>query len=437
MKSLKWQLLVWLSGLMTVVGILAGIASYTLGRSEANDFLDEQLRQIAFSVGQGQNGEPALRPHREEAEDRFVMQVWDSSGRLVHWSQPNFGMPRQRSSGFSDQRWKGRDWRVYTLVEPGRTVQISQAEVVRVEMAGDSAFRALAPVAVLIPLSWLLIGWTVARLLKPLQRVAAEAARRNAANGTPLPTDHIPQEILPLVDEVNGLLARLHDALESQRQFVSNAAHELRTPLTALKLQLENLRHCKGEAVRKERIDELEQGIRRASTLVAQLLKLARYEAAPPASDRQRLDLYELLKSCIADQIPLAQQMGVDIGMIWIDHASLLGNEAELRILFGNLLSNAISYTPSGGTVDVSIKADGGDSAVEIVDSGPGIPEEVMPRVFERFFRAADPAIEGSGLGLAIARTIAERHGLILTLANRSDRSGLIACIRISGREGG
>lgn len=433
MTSLKKQLLLWLSAMMTAVGLLAAAASYVLAKAEANDFLDYQLRQIAYNVGTGGSikGRPESGETHDDSEEDYVVQVWDAGGKPVRSTRPGFDLPRHAGAGFSAPLMNGERWRTFTLPSSTHTVQVSQSDEVRLEIAADAAMRALIPVAALIPLSWLLIGFGVARLLRPLERVTTEAARRDESARQPLPLEGVPREIAPLVEAVNGLLARLHRALESQRQFVSNAAHELRTPLTALQLQAENLRDAKEDS--EARIGELQKGIRRASVLVDQLLKLARYEAAqenPPP--QQSVELSALLKSCIADLIPLAEKRQIDLGIVRSDAGSIAGNENDLRILFGNLLNNSIRYTPEGGTVDVAVTASPSDIMVEISDTGPGVPDVLLPRVYERFFRVADSHAEGSGLGLSIAKAIADRHGLQLTLVNRTDRSGLIA--RITGR---
>jgi signal transduction histidine kinase len=101
----------------------------------------------------------------------------------------------------------------------------------------------------------------------------------------------------------------------------------------------------------------------------------------------------------------------------------------EIRVLLDNLIDNAIRYTPAGGTVDVILRDDAVGPILQVRDTGPGIPEASLPRVFERFFRASSAEIEGSGLGLAIAKAAADRNKVTLTLANRADRSGLCATL--------
>ena len=109
--------------------------------------------------------------------------------------------------------------------------------------------------------------------------------------------------------------------------------------------------------------------------------------------------------------------------------AALRCAAGDLRSLLDNLIENALRYTPEGGVVDVRLLHERGRIAVEVVDTGPGIPQELLPRVFDRFFRVPGNGSTGSGLGLAIAQAAAQRCGLVLTLRNRDDRSGLVARI--------
>ena len=131
--------------------------------------------------------------------------------------------------------------------------------------------------------------------------------------------------------------------------------------------------------------------------------------------------------------IGLADQRNIDLGFVGADSGStpitMHCASGDLRSLLDNLIENALRYTPEGGVVDVRLLQEQGRVAVEVVDTGPGIPQELLPRVFARFFRVPGNGANGSGLGLAIAKASAQRAGLLLTLRNREDRSGLIARI--------
>ncbi len=428
MKSLKKQLIVWLLGLLTMVGLITGGFSYWLAQKDVSSLLDHQLRLVGESIDDGSRlpamqNKYAVETDNERKSD-FVIQVWHS--KTMQASHPDFELPAAGATGYSDLELHGQKWRAYTIVYPDRTVQVSQSDQVRRDIATDSALRALFPIAVLLPLTWVLVVIGVNRIMQPLARVSEAAMQRDAESLAPLPTDHVPAEVAPLISEINGLLARIRETLESQRHFMLDAAHELRTPLTALQLQIENLSQSRSQNDMDDRIAELKSGIKRASHLVGQLLKMARYESEK-ITVRAGVDLAELVKDCIGDFIPIAERRGIDLGMTHCEPASIWANSEDLRILFHNLIDNAIRYMPGKGQVDVSVNVSGTKAVVRILDSGPGIAEALLPRVFDRFFRVAPHETEGSGVGLAIVKAIAARESATVSLSNRRDRSGLAA----------
>ncbi len=435
MRSLKNQLIVWLIVLLAAVGLLAGGISYFIARNAANEFLDHQLILIADSVHTGSQLRSMqakfLADSIADQENGFVIQVWNEeepirSKEPVRSSRPNFDLPRIYITGYSDAVLRGEKWRVYTLIYPDRTVQVSQSDNVRRDIATNAALTALLPIVGLLPLSWILVVIGVSRILKPLSDVTDAVTKRDASSLTPLPSEGIPIEVLPLISEMNGLLCRIRETIESQRHFVMDAAHELRTPLTALQLQIENLSHSRSQNDLDTRVGELRSGMHRATHLVEQLLKMARY-GAESQSVRVKVNLGDIVKTCIADFIPIAEKRRIDLGMTRDETAFIWANADELRILFDNLLDNAIRYTPESGQIDVSVVVAEDKAIVSVVDNGPGIPEPLLPRVFDRFFRAGNSDSEGSGIGLAIVSAIANRESAEVKLSNRPDRTGLIA----------
>jgi two-component system OmpR family sensor kinase len=228
---------------------------------------------------------------------------------------------------------------------------------------------------------------------------------------------------------LNDLLQRLATALATQRAFIADAAHTLRTPLTAVHLQTQMVARATEDAERQQTVAALQRGVERATHLVHQLLTLARLEPEATQSLQGRVALNPLLHTVIADHVPLATAKRIDLGLARDDPACLLGDVNSLRILFDNLLENAIRYTPEGGTVDVQITSTSDVIQVEVIDTGPGIPPAERIRVFDRFYRREGTDGPGSGLGLAIVKTIAERYRGQITLHNRNHGPGLVACL--------
>ncbi len=417
--SLRGTALLWMTGLLTIVGVITIVIAYWFARSEAADFLDGQLRQIALNAGTGIPAADAPAADDQDPEDQFAITIWGEEGRVVHASSPAIQIPRQSRPGYANLTADGEGWRVYTTGGASRTVQVAQRDRVRQEIAQGTALGAALPIIIVIPLSWIVVGWAMNLILKQLNLLADDLGEQSVTAARPIPLAAVPTEVVPFVESMNGLIVRLQVALAAQKRFVADAAHELRTPLAAMQIQVDALASS-GPATFDERRDALANGVKRASALVAQLLKLARLDE-PAAMPSEAIDLGPLLLECVGDHVLPAGSKGVDLGVNLITPTTTYGTADDIRTLLGSLIDNAVRYTPQGGTIDVSLFSDEGSCVVEVLDSGPGLPEHAGARIFERFFRAAPAGMDGAGLGLAIALRIAERHGFKLTVENRAD----------------
>jgi two-component system OmpR family sensor kinase len=238
----------------------------------------------------------------------------------------------------------------------------------------------------------------------------------------------VPTEIEPFILSINRMIERLAQSIDAERKFIADAAHELRTPLTALQLQADNLQRdiVPGN---QERFRELRSGIARSGSLITQLLRLARADAPVNGTAVARVDLAAVVTAAVADVLPIALQRGIDIGAEKMVSAHVRAVEADVGMAVRNLVGNAVRYTPDGGTIDLHMRLHDRMVCVEVIDTGPGIAEELLPRVFDRFFRA-NPDIEGSGLGLSIVKAIVARYDGTVTLRNRVDGpSGIVAAV--------
>jgi two-component system, OmpR family, sensor histidine kinase TctE len=280
-----------------------------------------------------------------------------------------------------------------------------------------------APLAVAsFALVWLIGWWS----LRPLARASREAAAVGPANPSGrVSTGTLPREIRPLVDAVNGALARLDHAHAAQRELIerldhayaaqrrltTDAAHELRTPLAVLSLRLQRAKLAAA-------VDwpAVERDLAQMSRLVGQLLQLARVEDPARLEDQAGLgpvNLARVAREAAAMVLPLAEEKGRPLEVEAAAVVSLPGRPDELRGALCNLMENALVH--GEGAVRVSVREEpGGDAGrrvvVEVADQGPGIAEELREEVFERFRKAA-PTSPGAGLGLAIVRQVVAAHG--------------------------
>lgn len=430
MTSIRRQLLLWLLSGLALAVVAAGVRIYTQTLAEANELFDYHLTQMAASLPNDSFGPlPPSSSNELEAEDGLVVQIWDRNGLQLYFSRPASKLPQRAELGFSTVETPRGSWRVYSALEQNNVVQVAQPMSVRQELAAGMALRALVPLLLLLPVLGILIWLTVGRGLRPLDEMASALGRRTPDSLDALPQGGLPVEIRPLVQAVNDLLARLARALESQKAFVADAAHELRTPLTAVQLQIQLAERAKTDEERQTAFAQLKQGQSRAAHLVQQLLTLARQEPGVAPQVHSPVDLAQVVRLVVSEHAPLAADRNIDLGISHEEQARISGDFEALRVMLGNLVDNAIQYTPPGGTVDVALSLRDGNAVIEVSDTGPGVPEEDRERVFDRFYRRDTAHTSGSGLGLAIVKNIADRHHAGILLQNRGPGPGLRVCV--------
>jgi two-component system OmpR family sensor kinase len=432
MTSIRRQLLVYLLAGILLAGSLGGLLTYRVVLRESDEILDYHLRQVALSLGNQRFGED-LTALGEGGEARFdlVVQVWDETGSRLYLSRPHTDLPGFAQFGFTSLTTEEGRWRVFSTQIRGQIIQVAQPMAVREGLAAGMALRVLLPFLVLIPVLGLFVWLAIGRALGPLAAVTRAVSRRNpdSLNAVELPS--VPDELQPLVTALNALLTRLGDALDQQRAFTADAAHELRTPLAALQLQVQMIERSRDDGERDQAVARLKGGLQRTTHVVEQLLTLARQEGGAPTGTFSPLDLRALAVGVVTELAPLAQDKGIDLGMVGEELPAIVnGDEGALYILLANLVGNALRYTPEGGRVDVMVAqwaANEGRSGVclEVTDNGPGIPLAERQRVFDRFYRSEGVEGGGSGLGLAIVQRIVQRHGGKAVLLDGPEGGGL------------
>lgn len=213
------------------------------------------------------------------------------------------------------------------------------------------------------------------------------------------------------------------EALRRQREFAADASHELRTPLTVIRASVDDLGRHASEPVASvgSALTDIRDEVDHLTAMVDDLLLLARSDSGAVALERVPVDLGDVASTAAAALSRPATERGVEV-LVDPAPADLLGDPARLRQLVMILIDNAIRHSPSGGRVLVRVRTEGPDATLVVEDEGPGIRNEDLPRVFDRFYRAAGAPGGGTGLGLAIAAWIVERHDGRIEAANRPER---------------
>lgn len=418
MNSIRRKLLLTLFGAMSLVMAIGAWATYSAAREEANAIFDYHLEQIALSL-RNQNFQGSTEALVGEESFEFVIRIWDRNGIEIYYSRPNRELPGVARLGYATEHTRDGAWRVFALQYRGLTIAVAQPMSVRARLAARAALHTMIPFILLLPLVALLIWLVVSRELRPLTDLAHSVARRTPDALDPIGEQGVPAEAWPLVHSLNDLLARLQTALQTQRDFIADAAHELRTPLTALQLQVQLLERASDEGDRAAAMADLKQGLERSIHVVRQLLTLARQEPGTGEPAFAPVRLAELATASVAAHATGAAARQIDLGIAASDPAAQVsGNADALRTLLDNLVGNAVRYTPAGGRIDVSCGSNGNQTWLEVSDNGPGIPAAERERVFDRFYRRSGQETAGSGLGLAIVRAIADKHAARVELTD-------------------
>jgi two-component system OmpR family sensor kinase len=406
-------------------------------RAQIRHVFDGELKQIARAVHVREDWINAGRMRIARPGFSFSVRAYDRSGRMYFETvQP--AIPPEIAQTFDEgyqfvDATSGR-WRLYTYFAPEGIVQVGQPLALRDALARDLSLRVVLPLLLLIPVLAIVIIWGLRQGLLPLKRTAQHVSQRDATALDPLPSSDVPGELLPLVDQINGLMMRLGQALDAQRSFLAIAAHELRSPVAALSLQAQVAERAPSELARQAAFAELRSGIERTTRLVQQLLDFARLERGLDQEAAERVDVARIVRETVGLYAPRADALGVDLGADTPPAAYVMGSDAQLRSMIGNLLDNALRYTPRGGMITAAVRGSSETLEVEVTDSGPGIPSLERERVFNRFHRVPGDRTPGNGLGLSIVKAIVERHAGSLSLGDvhpGSDEPGLSVRIKL------
>jgi heavy metal sensor kinase len=297
-------------------------------------------------------------------------------------------------------------------------------QVARPESAVLERFRELAALLVLgVPLAAAVAGlggYAVARrALAPVERMTEHARSITADRlSDRLPVHNPDDEMGRLATVFNETLGRLEASFDQMRRFTTDVSHELRTPLTAIRSVGEvALRGHHDEAGYRSIIGSMLEEVDRLAGLVDRLLTLSRSESGQATLSLETIDLRTLVEEVVAHLGVLAEEKRQNLTIDGAERdVSVLADRLVLRQAVINLVDNAIKFSPLEGDIRIRIAETAKDAVIEVRDAGPGIPDELRVRIFDRFFRGGDEGAGGTGLGLSIARGAVEANGGKLTL---------------------
>ena len=433
-------LLLWPVSLVLTWIVAQGIAGKPFDRAlEYNVSALAQLVTLQSGRMQFNLPQPARELLRADDTDTIYYQVLGIRGEFVS-GERDLPLPPDGEAivagevRLRDDVLKGADIKVaYTWVKPDPSnarlalVQVAETLEKRSVLATEIIKGVMLPQFVILPLAVFLIWLALAQAIKPLHQLEERIRARRPDDMSPLDIEEVPLEIAPMAASVNDLLMRLKDSITTQKRFLADAAHQLKTPLAGLRMQADlALREDANTAELKKSLRQIGRSSIRATHTVNQLLALARAEAGAAAVTRQPCNLVALATEVIQDCLPHALDKHIDLGLegsgTGAPGVTMEGNATLLKELIRNLVDNAIAYTPSTpakpGVVTVRVLPRGPEQALalQVEDSGPGIPQSEQALVFQPFYRALGNEADGSGLGLSIVKEIADQHRAAIRL---------------------
>ncbi len=434
--SIKFRFTIWYLLVLAVLLITLSAGVYfSLSRSlyrsldRALELRSTQLRSIPEILESIRQGE------FQEQLGEIIILYFYSGNQLVEVSAPGISISLTHefiseaiagSSSFdTTQTAEGERVRFLvvpinlSILGPPPGIQPAALVIARSTRQIDQALAGLArTLIIIVPLALALAAgggiFLARRALKPVEKIAQTAREIGEGDLSQRINVNTKDELGRLAATLNEMIGRLEKAFQRQKQFTSDASHELRAPLAVIEAESTlALQQERPSSDYQRSLEIISQESRQMSSLVDQLLTLARADAGKEQWNFAEVDLAKLISNLSIDVEVLCQEKGLSFQLGQTQDLVVKGDEARLRELFMNLLDNAIRYTPAPGTVSISFRREGQMAVIAITDTGIGIPAEDMPFIFERFYRvnkSRSRAEGGTGLGLAISRHIAEAH---------------------------
>ncbi|PPD33416.1 MAG: two-component sensor histidine kinase [Methylomonas sp.] len=443
-RSLKKQLLLsLLSALLMVWGLMV-YASYQQTRDQITQLFNAELAQSArvvhaFVENLLQQRRLTKLWDQEKSPDLFSMPILGQKYErkiafqlrsvkegvvLRSESAPEFALSLTRN-GYSETSINNQLWHVFSISSENGDyiIHVGQRDDIRHELVASLANQQVLAMLLALPVLGVVIGVIVSRTLKPVNRLKEQLASRQVGHLKPLPLNRLPEEVVPMVQQINALFELLEQAFANERNFTSDASHELKTPLAGMMTQLQVAQKAQDEGMRNQALQKCQQAVMRMTHMVQQLLTLSRVQHHNVQLSKQKVDINQAVIAVIAEIEFSAHEKNIEIELSGQDGLAIEANPQLLSILLRNLLDNAIKYTPADGKVNVIVQQDLQRVCFIVEDSGPGVADQDYERISQRFYRCVETAqsAEGSGLGLSIVQRIIRLHAASI----RFSKSGL------------
>ncbi len=449
-RSLKKQLLLFLLSSLLIVWGATAFVSYKLMRTETAElfnaelaqsarvlhaFVENMLQQHSLNKLWGRKApdlfDMPILGHKYERKIAFQLRSVKEGVVLRSESAPEYALSLTRN-GYSETELDGQLWHVFSISsENGEyVIHVGQRDDIRQQMVNSIASEQGISFLIALPILGVMIWLIVNRTLSPLNQLKRQLARREFSNLQALPAKRLPDELLPVVNQINSLFQQLEQAINNERNFTSDASHELKTPLAGLLTQMQVAQKTEDPAVRNLALQKAQQAVMRMTHMVQQLLTLSRVQHDSASINKQALNINETLIAVIADMDAVAHAKSIDLELQVPANLAINANPQLLQILVRNLVDNAIKYSPNGSRVLLQARQVEQQILISVDDSGNGVADDDYQRLTQRFYRCIETAasVEGSGLGLSIAQRIISLHHAEISFS-KSELGGLKALL--------
>ncbi len=394
--------------------------------SEQKQDVPKEVKGIDINV----KGQTELNDTVDDYANSRMFRAW-KTGKLIMHSDTAPNAAAMNPQGFSVIDYQNEEWVIYTLAIPETdiSIEVGEKKKLREILALDILLNLIVPMLLLIPVTGVMIWFGISGGLGGIRFLVGQIQRRSPDDLSHVDIAALPEDLSPLGKALNQLFSKLEHSFTTEKRFTDQAAHQLRTPQAIINLQLQMLAAANSDTERQELIKELMASNDRATKLVAKLLTSARLNHMP--NNLQPVAVYPAIAAVMAELGLLARQKAIEMSLEGAKNVAVMADETLFKLMMGNLIENAIKYTPAGGNVWVNIEPHETACKISVRDSGCGIPEEERERVFGRFYRVSTPQEEGSGLGLAIVAEIIARFSGSIALKTPASGSGLLVEVNL------
>lgn len=407
--SIKHQLTSLIISTVILASFLAALHGYRSSLEQLDVVFDLELHSVANIISEVAENVEDVPP---TIDSSFVFQIL-KDGHIISASNdaPNQVLAAAPNT-YGTKTFYGKRWRTYTATSKTLSVVVAHPLASRSESAEQILLVTILPIVIAIPIIAILIIYIVQKSLKALLILSRQLKVRSSDDLSEIVIDSPPEELNPVIQRLNNLFLRLHQAFEREKHLSANAAHELRTPISVLSLTAHNIKQeFERGNLSSALIDELQQNIERQAHVIEQMIALYRFTPEQFTRELKKVDLLTVLQEVISNNFTQIDANNQSIALDG-ENLTISGEHFALYTLFENLVRNSVKYSGNGAQILITVLQQNHSAVVTIEDSGKGLDDSEFEKVFERFYRTdtLQTRVKGSGLGLSIVSHIVALH---------------------------